>query len=158
AARPAHHGRPLPLRRRGGCSRAGGGVSRTAFAAPRLLLGGESLLGVSRAPRDRLLAVTARYHDPETLAVTPSKALPVGAEGELVSPPPPLRAAVAELRQPVPIYALPPNVPEYIRDASDLGLMGAAMKRVRKAGPLTLARLAITALTHVAAVLRSDLS
>ena len=128
------------------------------FAAPRLLLGGESLLGVSRAPRDRVLAITARYHDAETLAVTISKALAVGAEGVLVSPSQPLRAALAELKQRVPIYALLPNVPEYVRDASDLGLMGAALKRVRRAGPLTLARLGLTALTHPLAVLRSDLT
>ncbi len=129
-----------------------------AFAAPRLLLGGESLLGVSRAPRDRLLAMAARYNDAETLAVTLSKALAVGAEGVLVSPSQPLRAALAELKQRVPIYALLPNVPEYVRDSADLGLVGAALKRIRRASPLTLARLGFTLLTHGLAVLRRDLT
>jgi hypothetical protein len=128
------------------------------FAAPRLLLGGESLLGVSRAPRDRMLEVTTRYQDAETLAVTLSKALAAGAEGVLVSPSPPLAAALAELKQPVPIYALLPNVPEYVRDSSDLGLVGAAMKRVKSASPMTLARLGFTGFTHSLAVLRSDFS
>ncbi|MBI1795848.1 MAG: hypothetical protein HY076_07385 [Candidatus Eisenbacteria bacterium] len=125
---------------------------------PRLLLGGESLLGVSRAPRDRMLEIAARYHDAETLAVTLSKALAAGADGVLASPSQPLRAALAELKQPVPIYALLPNVPEYVRDSSDLGLVGAALKRVKRASPATLARLGITGMTHALAVLRSDFS
>jgi hypothetical protein len=131
-------------------------VKRAPFTAPRLLLGGESLLGVSRAPRDRMLALIARYNDAETLAVTLSKALAAGAEGVLVSPSQPLRAALAELKQSVPIYALLPNVPEYVRDSSDLGLVGAALKRVRRAGPGTLTRLGFTGLSHAGAVLRSD--
>lgn len=129
-----------------------------AFAAPRLLLGGESLLGVSRAPRDRMLEIAARFSDAETLAVTLAKALAAGAEGVLVSPSQPLRAALAELKQPVPIYALLPNVPEYVRDSSDLGLVGAALKRLKRASPLTLARLGLTGLTHWLAVLKSDLT
>jgi hypothetical protein len=133
-------------------------VRRTAFTAPRLLLGGESLLGVTRAPRDRILEITARFSDAQVLAVTISKALSAGAEGMLVSPSQPLRAALAELKQTVPIYALLPNVPEYVRDSSDLGLVGAALKRVKRASPLTLARLGLTGLTHAFAVLRSDFS
>lgn len=131
-------------------------MSRAPFTAPRLLLGGESLLGVSRAPRDRMLALTARYNDAETLAVTLSKALAAGAEGVLVSPSQPLRAALAELKQSVPIYALLPNVPEYVRDSSDLGLVGAALKRVRRASAATLVRLGMTGLSHALAVLKSD--
>jgi hypothetical protein len=131
-------------------------VKPATFTAPRLLLGGESLLGVSRAPRDRMLALTARYSDAETLAVTISKALGAGAEGLLVSPSQPLRAALAELKESVPIFALLPNVPEYVRDSSDLGLVGAALKRVKRASPLTLARLGLTGISHALAVLRSD--
>ena len=48
-------------------------------AAPKLLLGGESLIGVSRASRDRMLQVKTRYEEPESLAVTFSKALAAGA-------------------------------------------------------------------------------
>lgn len=131
-------------------------TAHTNGGPPRLLLGGESLLGVSRAPRDRMLEITARYADAATLAVTLSKALSSGAGGVLVSPSQPLRAALAELKETVPIYALLPNVPEYVRDSSDLGLVGAAMKRVKRADLLTLFRLGITGLTHAPAVLRSD--
>jgi hypothetical protein len=131
-------------------------MRRPGFEAPRLLLGAESLLGVSRAPRDRLLEITARFRDAETLAVSLSKALAAGAGGVLASPSPPLRAALAELKQPVPIYALLPNVPEYVRDSSDVGLVGAALKRVGRASPTTLARLGLTGLTHVRSVLARD--
>jgi len=133
-------------------------MSRAPFVAPRLLLGGESLLGVSRAPRDRMLEITARFNDAETLAVTISKALAAGAEGVLASPSQPLRAALAELKQTVPIFGLLPNVPEYVRDSSDLGLVGAALKRVKRASPLTITRLGLTGLTHSLAVLKSDFS
>ena len=133
-------------------------MKRPTFVAPRLLLGGESLLGVSRAPRDRMLEITARFRDAETLAVTLSKALAAGAEAVLASPSQPLRAALAELKQSVPIYALLPNVPEYVRDSSDLGLFGAALKRVQRTGPPGLARLGFTGLTHWLAVLKGDLS
>ena len=66
------------------------------------------------------------------------------------------RAALAELKQELPTYALLPNIPEYVRDSSDLGLVGAALKRVRRASPPTLARLGITGLSHALAVLQSD--
>ncbi len=129
---------------------------RAPAVAPRLLLGTESLLGVTRAPRDRAIDITSRYADASTLAVTISKALNSGADGILAGPTPTLRKAVAHLKQPVPIYALLPNVPEYVRDSSDVGLVGAAIKRVKRASPPTLMRLGITGLTHAFAVLRSD--
>jgi len=123
---------------------------------PRLLVSGESLLGTSRATRDRTLEVLARFHEPESLAVTLSKALASGADAVLVSPSSQLRAALAELKTPIPIHGLLPNVPEYVRDSSDVGLMGAALKRVKAAGPVTLARLGLTGVTHAAGVLKSD--
>jgi hypothetical protein len=126
--------------------------------APRLLLSGESLLGVARASRDRTLEMGARYHEPESLAVTLSKAMAAGVDGVLVSPSPQLRQALTELREAVPIYALVPNVPEYVRDSSELGLAGAGLKRVRRASPLALLRLGFTGVTHAPRVLRSDFS
>jgi hypothetical protein len=131
-------------------------VSPSRFAAPRLLLSCESLLGISRASRDRSLEVGARYHEPESLAVTLSKSLAAGAAGVLVSPTSQLRDALRELKDPVPIYALLPNVPEYVRDSSDVGLAGAAWKRVRRAGPIAWLRLGLTGLLHAPRVLQSD--
>jgi len=131
-------------------------VSAPPLVAPRLLLGLDSLLGASHASRDRTLEIRARFHEPESLAVTLSKALGAGADGVLASPFPLLRLALAELKQPVPMYALLPNVPEYVRDSSDLGLMGAAFKRVGRARVSTLLRLGITGLSHVRSILARD--
>lgn len=127
-----------------------------ANGIPRLLLSGESLLGVSRASRDRTLEVAARYHEPESLAVTLSKALGAGADAVLLSPNAQVRAALAELKQPLPVIALLPNVPEYVRDSSDVGLVGAAIKRVKRASPATLLRLGLTGVAHAAGVLKGD--
>lgn len=124
--------------------------------APTLLLSGESLLGVTRASRDRTLEVAARYQEPESLAVTLARAQSAGADGVLVSPSQALRLALAELKQSIPIYALLPNVPEYVRDSSDVGLVGAAMKRVKRASPGTLIRLGLTGMSHAMGVLASD--
>ena len=131
-------------------------MSARATAAPRLLLGLDSLLGASHASRDRTLEMLARFHGPESLAVTLSKALAAGADGVLASPFPLFRLALAELKQAVPVYALLPNVPDYVRDSSDLGLMGAALKRLGRARASTLFRLGITGLTHARSILASD--
>lgn len=124
--------------------------------APRLLLGTESLLGFARAPRDRLLQVTARFAEPESLAVTFSKALKTGADGVLASPSRSLVEALGELRHTVPVYALLPNVPEYVRDSSERGLVGAAMKRVGRASLGARMRLGWTGMTHALGVLGND--
>src|SRR5439155_18641431 len=81
AHRAAHDRRDLPLRQGPGRPGRGGRVKRAPLETPRLLLGTESLLGFTRAPRDRLLQVTARFAEPESLAVTFSKAIQLGADG-----------------------------------------------------------------------------
>ena len=124
--------------------------------APRLLLGTESLLGVSSATRDRTLQVAARFAEPESLAVTFSKAMALGADGVLASPTRTLRRALEELDGAIPVYALLPNVPEYIRDSSELGLFGAARKRFAQARLPAQVRLAMTGMFQAPGVLRSD--
>jgi hypothetical protein len=131
-------------------------MTRAPATPPRLLLGTESLLGLSLAPRDRLLQVTARFAEPESLAVTFSRAIQTGADGVLASPSRALVGALAELRHTVPVYALLPNVPDYVRDSSERGLMGAALKRVGRAGWGARVRLGMTGLAHLPGVLRSD--
>jgi hypothetical protein len=131
-------------------------VKRRDFSPPERLLAVESLLGVSRATRGRMLETLRRYEDPKSLAVAFAKALDAGADGLLATPSAPLAAALQELETRVPIYALLPNVHQYVRDSSDLGLIGAAMKRVRRAGPLALLRLGLTGLWHALPVLRND--
>ncbi len=125
---------------------------------PQLLLSTEALLGITRNSRGRTLETMRRYQDSKSLAVALSKALDAGADGILVTPSTAVREAIGELERKVPLYALLPNVTQYVRDSSDAGLMGAALKRVRQAGSGALIRMAWTGLTHTGAVLRSDFS
>ncbi len=82
---------------------------KRAMETPRLLLGALSFTRPPRASRDRELEVSARYREPESLAVTLSKALDAGADGVLATPTPALRAALAELRRTVPVVAVWPT-------------------------------------------------
>jgi len=131
-------------------------MSPRTHETPRLLLGTESLLGVSSATRDRTLQVAARFAEPESLAVTFSKAMALGADGVLASPTRTLRQALEELKGAIPVYALLPNVPEYVRDSSELGLFGAAQKRFSQARLGAQIRLGLTGASHAAGVFSSD--
>ena len=107
---------------------------KRTFAAPRLLLGARSLSGVSRATRDRMIELAARYHGPESLAVTLSKALDAGAEGILATPGPALRAALRELKRTVPIAAVLPVLDEHERREVEPSLEVLIRERFPQAG------------------------
>src|SRR5262249_22457589 len=79
-------------------------------------------------------------------------------DGLLVAPSPAARDALRALGAPAPVYAHVPNLPQYVRDAAALGLVGTALKRVRGAPPLTLARLGLTGVAHASGVLSGDFS
>lgn len=81
------------------------------MSAPRLLLGTTSLELPAHATRDRALEVVARFREPESLAVTLIKSLDAGAEGVYGAPTPTLRAALRELRRPVPMIVRLPLTP-----------------------------------------------
>jgi hypothetical protein len=133
-------------------------VSATFAAIPPLLLGTEALLGVTRSSRARTLEALRRHREPGALGRTMREALAAGAGGVVVTPSSEARAALAAEGAEVPAWALVPNVPAYVRDASDFGLVGAALRRVRGASPATLVRLGMTGVTHAAGVLASDLA
>jgi hypothetical protein len=86
-----------------------------ASEAPRVLLSTRSLSGVSLATRDRVLEASNRYREPESLAVTFSKALDAGADGVLACPTPALERAIKKLRRDVPVYAVVPVLTEQER-------------------------------------------
>jgi len=123
---------------------------------PALLLGTEALLGVTRGARERTLEIMRRHREPGALAAAFRGALDAGADGVVITPSPAARAALAGAGREVPAWALVPNVPAYVRDSSDLGLVGAALRRVKGAPPGTLARLALTGLSHAGGVVASD--
>ena len=131
-------------------------MPRPIPGVPRLLLGTSSLLGVSRATRDRTLQVATRFAEPESLAVTISKALKAGAEGVLASPSRSLRQALKELPESVPTYALLPNVREYTRDWADLGPAGTIGKRIAQTGFAGRLQLGLSALWRYRGVVSGD--
>jgi len=126
--------------------------------SPRLLLATRSLVGVSLATRDRLLDVVARYREPESLAVTLSKAVGAGVDGVLASPLPVLLAAVAELKQTVPIYALLPALTEHERNDFEPGVEGLIERARGSAGLLARLRAGWSGLARPAALYRGDLA
>lgn len=104
------------------------------MSAPHLLLSLRSLHGPSLATRDRLLEVVARYREPESLAVTLAKAVAVPVDGVFTCSTPALRAALAELDTPVPLYVVVPSVSEYERQEIGAGIepvIEASRARVR---------------------------
>ena len=67
-------------------------------------------------------------------------------------------AALAELRQEFDfqVYPVVPNAPAYVRDLADLGMMGAALKRLRRLPPAGWLRLGAFGLRNVRGVLAQD--
>ena len=86
-------------------------MSRARPPVPHLLLGATSLELPARTTRDRTLEVAGRFREPESLAVTMVKALDAGAEGVYTVPSPRMRAALRELRRPVPVLVRLPLTP-----------------------------------------------
>lgn len=126
------------------------------MSAPRLLVSTETLLGVTRHPRATARAIQERFADPGALARQITAALDAGADGILAAPSPVTRAALSAAGRPVPTWALLPNVPAYVRDSSEAGLVGAAIKRVKGASPGTLVRLGLTGMQHALGVVGGD--
>lgn len=133
-------------------------MKRPASAAPKILLGTRSLSGVSLVTRDRILEIVTRYREPESLAVTLSKALDAGVDGILSSPTPTLHAALAELKRPVPIYAVLPVLTEHERHELDPGIEGALQRMRERAGPGARARIGLAGLTRPRFLFRGDLA
>ena len=79
--------------------------------APRLVLSTTSLDVPVRAARDRSLEVANRFRESESLAVALVKAIEAGAEALYAVPSPALRAALDELKRPVPVLARLPHLP-----------------------------------------------
>jgi hypothetical protein len=123
---------------------------------PGLLLSTEALLGVTRHPRERTLEVRRRCQEPGALARIFAGALEAGADGVLLAPTAESRAAAAAMGGALPVYAHVPNVPEFVRDSTELGLPGTALKRLRGAPPATFLRLGLTGMSHATGVLKGD--
>jgi hypothetical protein len=122
-------------------------------AVPRRLVSVDALASVGRA---RALATARRYRAPAALAARLDAVRAAGADALCASPAEELRAALDRLAAPFPVVAVLPNMPRYVRDASDLGLVGAALRRLRAAGPATALRVARTAAAHAVPIVRGE--
>ena len=120
---------------------------------PRLLLAAASLRQAARVPRDRMLEIAERYREPESLAVTLSKALDAGAEGVLATPGRVLDTALAELDRAVPLYAVLPDLPHTGRHDLEPGRIDPLGGEGRGSGGL---RSAWTRLRHARPLARRD--
>lgn len=126
------------------------------MSIPRMLLSCETVLGVTRHPRERAIALGRSFSEPGALAAAFKQGLEAGADGVLAPPAPVTRAALETIGQQVPVWAVLPNVPAYVRDSAEAGLVGAALKRVRGANAGALARLGMTAMRHALGVVAGD--
>lgn len=124
--------------------------------APRLVLAADALAGGSRAPQDRLLEVLERFREPESLAVTFSKALDAGADGVLAPPLPVVRAALGELKREVPMFAVLPALTELDRLELEPGVESLIERARRRAGPWARARATAMGMVHPLAASRGD--
>jgi hypothetical protein len=131
---------------------------RRVAAPPRLLLSALSLTRPARAPRERVLEVSARYRESESLAVTLSKALDAGAEAVFATPTPALRAAVAELRRTVPVVALWPSAAALDEEGLGVGEGPTAARPGGGPGPGASLRRGITGLLRLSDAMRGDLA
>jgi len=124
---------------------------------PALLLSTEALLGVTRHPRERTLEVKRRFQqDPKALERVFRGALEAGADGVLVAPTAEGRAAVAAMGASLPVFAHVPDVPSFVRDSTELGLPGTALKRLKGAPPATMIKHGLTGMSHATGVLKGD--
>jgi hypothetical protein len=101
---------------------------------------------------------TGGRQDPGDLLATLREAQAAGAGALLAPPSAPLFKALGALapRERPELLALVPNVVEYLRDSSETGLVGAALKRLRRANPALLARLIRHVLAHPRGILTKD--
>jgi hypothetical protein len=110
-----------------------------------------------RSWRARMHAV-ARFHQPDEVHALCEKAHDVGARAVLAVVDPTIREALTAFQQwrDVPVWAVVPNMQAFIRDLTDLGMVGAARARFFKLRPSDMIRVGLRAVTQVGGVLKKD--
>jgi hypothetical protein len=110
-----------------------------------------------RSWRERLHAV-ARFSQPDEVHALCEKAHAVGASAVLAVVDPTIREALTAFQQwrDVPVWAVVPNMQAFIRDLTDLGMVGAARARFFKLRPADMVRVGLRAAAQVRGVLKKD--
>jgi hypothetical protein len=106
---------------------------------------------------DRLASV-ARHARPDELHALLEQAHAIGARAVLAVFDDPIREALLAFQRwrDVACWAVLPNMFSFIRDLTDLGMLGAAAARFRRLGPLDMFRVGGAALLRADRVLRRD--
>jgi hypothetical protein len=109
---------------------------------------------------DERLENVSRFSRPDELHALLEKAHAVGARAVLAVFDDPIREALTSFQRwrDVPCWAVVPNMVSFIRDLTDLGMVGAAAARFRRLAPPGMLRIGLGALAHAGDVLRKDFS
>ncbi len=104
------------------------------------------------------LATVARLSRPDAVHALCEEAHAVGARAVLAVVDPTIREALGAFQRwrDVPVWAVVPNMQAFIRDLTDLGMVGAARARFLRLRPADMVRLGLGAVPQVRNVLRKD--
>jgi hypothetical protein len=107
---------------------------------------------------DERLAAVSRFSRPDEVHAVCEKAYALGARATLAVLDDTIREALVAFQRwrDMALWAVVPNMFAFIRDLTDLGMVGAARARFTRLGPGSMAKIGLGALTQVPAVLKKD--
>ena len=104
------------------------------------------------------MATVARFSCPDEIHALCEEAHALGARAVLAVVDAPLREALVAFQRwrDVPVWAVVPNMFAFIRDLTDLGMVGAARARFTRLGPAAMIRTGLGAVSRLGAIRRRD--
>jgi hypothetical protein len=107
---------------------------------------------------DERLAAVSRFSRPDEIHAVCEKAYALGARAVLAVLDDPIREALVSFQRwrDMALWAVVPNMFAFIRDLTDLGMVGAARARFTRLGPGAMIRTGLGAVTQLPAVLKKD--
>lgn len=128
-------------------------------AAPLRILSGRIFSGQSGASREENLRALARFSHPEHMTEFLMRAASEGYQGLMTLVEPSVVASAKHVRKKHPGFAiLPivPNVPSYVRDATEHGIVGAGIRRLGRTGLVGMIRAAMAGAAHPTRLMKKD--
>ena len=107
---------------------------------------------------DQRLATVARLAQPDAVHALCEQAHAIGLQAILAVVNPAIREALIEFQRwrDVPVWAVVPNMQAFIRDLTDLGMVGAARARFLRLSPAEMVRQGMRAVSQFRGVLKKD--
>jgi len=104
------------------------------------------------------MATVARFSRPDEIHALCEEAHALGARAVLAVVDAPIREALVAFQRwrDVPVWAVVPNMFAFIRDLTDLGMVGAARARFTRLGPAAMIRTGLGAVSRLGAIRRRD--